>query len=331
MPGSDAAGARATRSSAPETAPRREGSPVRRSARGRRLRGLRDRLPASLTERPFLLEIFVLSNLAFLTLDVWVAHAVNDFRDPLEWLPVVFAGVGSAVLAVVVLGERLRGGGERAAPAGAGGEASRRLPGLAALAVGWTAVAVGVGGFLLHLESRFFRELTLESLVYSAPFAAPLAFAGLGLLLMMNRTVPAGSPDWGRWVLLLSLGGFAGNFALSLADHAQNGFFHPEEWIAVAASAFAVSFLGMATFARRPSRELVRWCAGVLGLQVVVGLLGFWFHLAARFRDEVAFGQDWRQEVIFGAPLFAPLLFVDIALLAALGLWDLRAKTSAEP
>ena len=261
---------------------------------------------------------------------------MNDFRDSLEWLPVVFAGVGSAVLAVVVLGERLRAGGKRAAPAGAGGEAgrtrgSRRLSRVAALAVAWTAVAVGVGGFLLHLESRFFRELTLESLVYSAPFAAPLAFAGLGLLLLMNRTVRAGSPDWGRWVLLLSLGGFAGNFALSLADHAQNGFFHPEEWIAVAASAFAVSFLGVATFVRRPGRELVRWCAGVLGLQVFVGLLGFWFHLAARFRDEAAFGQDWRQEVIFGAPLFAPLLFVDIALLAALGLWDLRAKTAAEP
>lgn len=310
------------------------------SARRGRLRSLTERanrLPAPLTDRPFLLELFVLSNLAFLTLDVWIAHAVNDFRDPLEWLPVVFAAVGSAVLAAAILGERYPAGGQGSAPDGVGTEAGRafprearrRLPRIAALAVAWTAVAVGVGGFLLHLESRFFRELTLESLVYSAPFAAPLAFAGLGLLLLMNRMVPAGSPDWGRWVLLLALGGFAGNFALSLADHAQNGFFHPEEWIAVVASTFAVSFLGMATFFRA-SRELVRWCAGVLGLQVFVGLLGFWFHLAARFRDDLAFGQDWRQEVIFGAPLFAPLLFVDIALLAALGLWDLRTKTISD-
>jgi hypothetical protein len=41
----------------------------------------------------------------------------------------------------------------------------------------------------------------------------------------MNRMVAAGTVEWGRWVLLLALGGFAGNLVLSLCDHAQNGFF----------------------------------------------------------------------------------------------------------
>ena len=30
--------------------------------------------------------------------------------------------------------------------------------------------------------------------------------------------------------------------------------------------------------------------------------------------------------IIYGAPVFVPLLFADLAVLAAIGLWDVRAK-----
>jgi hypothetical protein len=83
---------------------------------------------------------------------------------------------------------------------------------------------------VLHLDSRFFDERTIRSLTYAAPFAAPLAFTGLGLLLILNRLVAADSAEWAHWVLLLALGGFIGNFVFSLTDHAQNGFFNPVEW-----------------------------------------------------------------------------------------------------
>ena len=75
------------------------------------------------------------------------------------------------------------------------------------------------------------------------PFAAPLAYTGLGLLLLLDRMVDAADLDWARWVVLLALGGFVGNFVLTLADHAQNGFFHPSEWIGVVAGAVAGGFL----------------------------------------------------------------------------------------
>jgi hypothetical protein len=283
---------------------------------------LASRLPRWARERRVLLEAFVLSNLAFLTIDVYVAHAANDFHDPLEWIPVVFAAVGSAVLIAAFL---------RRASAVRRGPAALRLPRRLGFVVAWGAILVGVGGLFLHLEARFFVELTLESLVYSAPFVAPLAFAGLGLLLLVNRMVDAGSAEWGRWVTFLALGGFVGNFALSLADHAQNGFFFAREWISVVASAFAVAFLALAVFGR-PHRRFFAWCHGVMAVQVAVGLLGFWYHLASRFRGGAAggAGEGWAYELIFGAPVFAPLLFPDLALLAALGLWDLAAKSEAE-
>ena len=43
----------------------------------------------------------------------------------------------------------------------------------------------------------------MRNLVYAAPFAAPLSYAGLGLLAILNRTVPARTVEWARWVVFL--------------------------------------------------------------------------------------------------------------------------------
>ena len=56
------------------------------------------------------LETFVLSNYAFLILDVSLAHAVNRFRHGAEWIPVGFSVVAVLVLApALVLRVRERG------------------------------------------------------------------------------------------------------------------------------------------------------------------------------------------------------------------------------
>lgn len=275
------------------------------------------KLPASLArlaaDRRRLVELFVLANLAFLVLDVWIAHSVNAFRDPLEWLPVVFAAAGSVLLAVAVAaGWRRRGALWRWLGHG----------------VGWGAIAVGVGGLLLHLEAHFFQQATLAGLVYSAPFAAPLAFAGLGFLLLADRMLPAGDASWGRWVLLFALGGFVGNLALSLADHAQNGFFFAREWLSVVAAALAVGFFAVAVAKRRPDPALAAGCWLVLALQVVVGLVGFAWHLAAAAEGPAG---RFTTDALYGAPVFAPLLFADLAVLAALGLWETTAGGLTAP
>jgi hypothetical protein len=253
-------------------------------------------------------EAFVLVNLAFLSVDIYLAHSINQFRRWEEYIPFYFSLAAPAVLLVGLAADWI---GFRAA--------WRDLGHL----VGWAAVAVGLVGVILHLDSSFFYQRTIRSLVYAAPFAAPLAYTGLGLLLIMNRMVAQDAPEWPRWVLLLALGGFFGNFVFSLTDHAQNGFYYATEWIPVASSAFAVGFLAAPFFTPVGLRYL--WlCAAVLVVQAAVGLLGFWFHTAANLHG---LSPRWWDNFVFGAPALAPLLFPNLVLLAVVGLWVLGKQS----
>jgi hypothetical protein len=261
--------------------------------------------------RPILVELFAVLNLAFLTLDVFIAHSVNAFHYPIERIPVGFGLLGALVLFAGLAADAfdLRRGAAR----------------WVGYLVGWSAILVGVVGLMLHLRSSFFDQQTLKNLVYTAPFAAPLSFTGLGFLILVNRQVPRDTLAWGQWVLFLAWGGFLGNFALSLADHAQDNFYDPREWIPVLAAALAVGFLLMVLL--RPfDRRLSQAALVVLGLQVAVGMTGFLLHLAADLRKP---GPGFTQAMLFGAPPFAPLLFADLAGLAGLAMWDLRVKTAS--
>jgi len=260
--------------------------------------------------RPQLLEVFVLFNLAFLALDVFIAHSVNAFRHWAEWIPFYFSAVTAILLMVSFLYYRLdvlRNG-------------ARRLGSI----VGWTSILVGITGLILHLQSQFFIEMTLQSLVYTAPFVAPLSFAGLGFLLLLNRQVDSESMDWGRWIVFFAWGGFVGNFVLSLCDHAQNGFFYLNEWIPVASSALAIGFL-FTVIIRSVNHFFLKQCLWIIGIQVIVGLLGFYFHLAADLRGPASSFMD---NLKYGAPVFAPLLLPNLAILATIGVWDMLDKIS---
>lgn len=257
------------------------------------------------------LEAFVLSNYAFLILDVYLAHLVNRFRHGAEWIPVGFSAAAVLVLAPALV-LRLRGRGPTFAHH-------------AGLVVGYASIAVGLAGVLYHLDSQFFSQWTVRSLVYTAPFAAPVAYAGLGFLLLVNRMVPSRDVEWGQWVVFFALGGFVGNFGLALCDHATNGFFHATEWLPVCASALAIGFLGVALVEQRDA--FLRVTAAVLALQVVVGVAGFYFHAVA---DINGLSSSLFENFIHGAPVFAPLLFLDLACLAMIGLWDMRSQGASE-
>ncbi len=263
-------------------------------------------------------ELFALNNVAFLAVDIAIAHAINAFAHRAEWVPVAFSVAASAVLVLSMVLGGLR-------PTLPGAEAEgrlgtrQRLARWLGLAVGWGSVAVGIAGLLLHLESQFFRDATLKNLVYSAPFVAPLSYAGVGLLILLDRMVDSRSVDWARWLILLSLGGFLGNFILSLADHAQNGFFRPEEWAGVVSAAAAVAFLA-AVLIIPDNRPLIVLASWVVLAQIGVGVLGFYFHVRANLANPA---KSLADRFLYGAPAFAPLLFADLALLALLAFWAL--------
>ena len=279
------------------------------------MRALARQLPSWLDPLA-LVELFALANIAFLAVDIYVAHSMNQFGEWPEWIPFAFSCSGPGVLLIAMgLGRGLHPPAHEAARHSNRAQASRDL----GMFVGWAGVCVGVAGLLWHLEGGFFQEQTLRNLVYAAPFVAPLSYAGVGLLLLLDRMVPADSDEWSRWVLLLAWGGFVGNFVLSLTDHAQNAFYDWREVIAVVASAIAVGTLLCAVIYHHDRRFL--WLrVWVMLLQIVVGVLGWCFHVRAILSSPM---ETYWERVVYAAPIFAPLLFANLALLALIGLWSL--------
>lgn len=259
-----------------------------------------------LVRRPrLLLDVFVIANLAFLTVDIYLAHLFNNFAHPAEWVPFYFSLTAPILLAGAVW-------------AGTVHEADR-LDRLIGLIVGAVSVGIGVAGLIFHLLDTFFVKQTLMNLVYTAPFVAPLSYSGLGLLLILNRSWVQNEHEWGRWVIILALCGFLGNFVLSVADHAQNGFFLWQEWIPVASSALGLGFL-IAAVAFPATRGFQRLCIAVLALQVIVGLLGFYYHASAAFHGPM---ETLLDNIVYGPPIFAPLLLPNMVVPTAIGLWVL--------
>ena len=129
----------------------------------------------------------------------------------------------------------------------------------------------------------------------------------------------------GRDAAALALGGFFGNFVLSLTDHAENGSFHWTEWIPVASSSLAVGFL-LVFFFTATTRRYWKMCVGVLLLQAVVGLAGLLFHAEADLRGP---SMSFFQNVVDRAPPFAPLLLPNLMVLGLIGLWAAREGEAA--
>src|SRR5256885_8538300 len=116
----------------------------------------------------YLAEGFAIVNLGFLAFDIYLAHSVNDFRRSAEYIPLIFSIISPAILLLALFFYRRYA----------------FLWKIAGYFIGGMAVVIGLAGVILHLDSLFFYERTIRALTYSAPFAAPLAYTGLGFLLV---------------------------------------------------------------------------------------------------------------------------------------------------
>lgn len=247
--------------------------------------------------------LFAAVNLLFLLPDVALAHSAF-LASRAEFIPMWVSAVGG-LLALTLAVMRLESLVVRA--------------GLALVAL--VCLATGVAGMAFHLGSEALGKLSLHRLVYSAPIIAPLAYAGLGLLLLAGLFLRDGQQR-GRAIELLAGLGLLGNFVLCLLDHAQNGFWAAVEWVSVVAGAVGGLSLVFAALVReeRPGEQRFLWW--VMAAMAVVGLLGAVFHVQADLGHE-AHG-ELLDRLRYGAPVFAPLLFVDLAALGVLGMLTRR-------
>ncbi len=103
------------------------------------------------------------------------------------------------------------------------------------------------------------------------------------------------------------------------AEHCREAVLLPigMEWIGVIAAAAACGFL-VAQVAVPDNPSLVAMNLALMVVQIVVGLLGFILHARGNLSNQA--GSFW-DRFVYGAPIFAPLLFADLALLAVLGCW----------
>jgi hypothetical protein len=95
-------------------------------------------------------------------------------------------------------------------------------------------------------------------------------------------------------------------------------------------TALAIGFLSALLLNDR-DRPFRRLCWGVLVVEAFVGALGFGYHAWANVHGPMTNLWD---NFIYGAPIFAPLLFPNLAILAAIGLCALdlddRRRSSAK-
>ena len=61
-----------------------------------------------------------------------------------------------------------------------------------------------------------------------------------------------------------------------------------------------------------------------MAVQVIVGVLGFYFHGVAVLNGPAP---NLFDNIVYVAPVLAPLLFANLALLAVFGLWDAQEKS----
>ena len=265
------------------------------------------RMSAGGTSPQLWIEAFAILNIGFLTFDIYLAHSVNQFRNRAEYIPLFFSASRTVCCwcSVALL--------SGAAGAGFGRGSATSWAGRPF----WS----GLTGVILHLQSHFFYERTIAQpdLLGAVCRAARLHRAGISA---DHESHGGCRHRWNgrngfccsRWAA------FIGNFVFSLADHAENGFFFPVEWVPVVASAIAVGFLAVPLI-RRVSRLFIDVCAAVLVVEASVGLWGFVLHTMGNLQGPSVHAFD---NFIYGAPPMAPLLFPNLMVLGVIGLWHLR-------
>ncbi len=249
------------------------------------------------THKTSLLLAVMCSNFLFVGVDVLMAHSQNNF---FRWalIPLVFSPLAAlAILAQLV---------------SRGNAVVRRVFQM----VMWVGMGVGMAGTFFHLTGNAgsgqdsFRRLLVEG----SPFAAPIAFAGMSVYALTSEHY-RGTVRTAKLLNLVGLGFLAAVLAAFL-DHARLDFIPIYTLIPIFSGTLAAVSCFYLARGRANSKE-TRLFLCLLALSVVVGLLGFVFHVVGDLAGTESI--VWAR-LLYRNPVLGPLLFCDLALLGALSI-----------
>jgi hypothetical protein len=266
-------------------------------------------------EKNRLLMLFVGVNLLFTGIDVVLAHSINSYIPVYEWIPILYFPLGSISCFLAALKNK-----------------PQKWQALIHILLMIVGVLIGVIGTAFHANAVLNPAgyLTWSWVVFGSPILAPLAFSGISLLGLyaiteevkgqpgvLNiaglGTVKAPISRERHFLWLVGLG-FGASAITSVIDHAQYGYsFY--KLIAIAYGLFATSVVLYLSVAKEWSKGdgLVYFWTMISA--VVIGVLGFGFHLSA---DLAGTGAISLERILAFAPVLAPLLFCDLGMLGLL-------------
>jgi hypothetical protein len=280
-----------------------------------------------------IMMLMVAVNLAFLGLDIFLAHGMNGTIRPYEMIPIVFGPAAGLVLLI----------------AGAISLRRRREAILLAFLVLALSIVVGLLGAYFHVQraippySPARMDFILALFVFAPPVIGPLTFSLVGVLGVIAAVVedPPGSgrmviPGLVSWRVPFSktqqyqiwVGlGILATLLSSVLDHGRSNFLNPNVWIPTVTGVFAVVATVTLGILEKPSRgDTITFFGSMAGL-LVVALLGFVFHVQT---DLARMNAIVPERFMRGAPFLAPLLFADMAALGLVTLLPEERVTLAE-
>jgi hypothetical protein len=256
-----------------------------------------------------------------LGVDTYLAHSISGTIRSGEWVPIIFGPIAGLLLFAAGLIALRR----------------RILANLIASGVFMASVVVGILGSYFHLQRIILtgapvgEQLTAQLIVFGPPVLGPLTFA-LVAILGISAAWQEAPPDSGRLHLFgklrlqMPLSKTRAYFFLvavfvlvtllsSVIDHAKTNFENTWLWIPTIVGSFAVLVTtAMGAYARLDRGDLITYLAA-MALLVVVGLVGAVLHIQ---HNLVGQGTIVDERFIRGAPLLAPLLYANMALLGVI-------------
>ena len=280
--------------------------------------------PIKRVQMPLSRDHFMLLLVAFtelgLALETYLSHYTSGTIVPNEWISIIF-GVLAGVLLLV---------------AGAAALRNRPLATLIATVTLLSSIVVGLLGAYFHLRRAMLptgpegAQISLLRLIWAPPLLGPLTYAmagivGLaalfteapidsGILLLPGRNKVQIPLSKARFYFLITGLGLLATLISSVLDHARTDFSAWALWIPVGAGVFGTVAAVMVGARLKPSRADLTTYALAMLLQIAVGMLGLYFHIA---HDLTPDGKIVTERFIRGAPFLAPMLF---ALLGTYGL-----------